>query len=297
VGSFLVGGSTPPTKLSLDHLNAEAVLSFLKRCEETQHNGIVTRNLRLSALRTFFTYLITQDPLRAGQYQRVISIPLKQSAHRVMDYLEVNEVKSILNLIDREKPLGRRDYVLLNLLYNTGARVQEVCDLRVGDVQWDSPPLVTITGKRRKTRRIPLWPETVALLKAYMVERNILHKPEEKMFLNARGEPLTRFGIYHMIKVRTHSAILHSPNLARKKIGPHTFRHTTAMHMLQAGVDLTVIKNWLGHVHLATTHAYVEIDLEMKRKALSATIPLADMKQLQSLINKNQDIISWLESL
>lgn len=295
---FLVNHTgNPPTKLSLDQLNAEVVLAFLKRGEEIQHHGIVTRNLRLSALRTFFTYLITQDPLRAGQYQRVISIPLKQSTRPVMDYLELDEIKSILDLIDQKKPLGRRDYVLLNLLYNTGARVQEVCDLRTGDIQWNSPPLVTITGKRNKTRQIPLWPETVALLKAYLTEQKILYQPEEKVFQNARGGSLTRFGIYHIIKMRTHSAIPHCPSLARKKITPHTLRHTTAMHMLQAGVDLTVIKNWLGHAHLTTTHAYVEIDLEMKRKALSTIIPLADMKQLQSLLNKNQDIISWLESL
>ncbi len=285
------------TKLSLDDLSAENVLSFLNDIEKTRHCSVATRNLRLTALRTFFGYLVTQDTLHADQYQRVISIPLKQSSHRMMEYLEVNEVKAVIDCIDRNETAGRRDYALLNFLYNTGARVQEACDLRIENVHFEPPPLVTITGKGRKTRQVPLWPETATLLKSYIEERGSSQNPLQAVFLNARGQSLTRFGIRYIIRSRIAAAAEHCFSLAKKKVGPHTFRHTTAMHLLQSGVDLTVIKNWLGHVNLDTTHAYVEIDLEMKRKALSSCAPACKIDKLQRLIKQNNDIICWLESL
>lgn len=285
------------TKLSLDDLTAENVLSFLNDVEKTRHCSVATRNLRLSALRTFFGYLVTQDTFHAGQYQRVVSIPLKQSSHRMMEYLEVKEVKAVIDCIDRHEATGRRDYALLNFLYNTGARVQEACDLRIENIYFEPPPLVTITGKGRKTRQVPLWPETAALLKSYIAERGSSKDPLNNVFLNARGQSLTRFGIRYIIRSRIAAAVEHCPSLSKKKVGPHTFRHTTAMHLLQSGVDLTVIKNWLGHVNLETTHAYVEIDIEMKRKALSSCAPVCKIENLQHLIKQNNDIICWLESL
>jgi len=285
------------TNLSLDDLSAENALAFLSDIEKTRHCSVVTRNLRLSALRTFFEYLVTQDTLHAGQYQRVVSIPIKQSSHRMMEYLEVKEVKAVMDCIDRRKATGRRDYALLNFLYNTGARVQEACDLRIENVHFEPPPTVTITGKGRKTRQVPLWLETATLLTSYIAERGPSMNPLNNVFLNARGQSLTRFGVRHIIRSRIAAAAEHCLSLARKKVGPHTFRHTTAMHLLQSGVDLTIIKNWLGHVSLDTTHAYVEIDLEMKRKALSSCAPVCKIDKLQHLIKQNNDIICWLESL
>jgi integrase/recombinase XerD len=143
-------------RLQLDDLNAENVLSFLDDIEKTRQCSVATRNLRLSALRTFFGYLVTQDTVHAGQYQRVISIPIKRSSRQMMGYLEVREVKAVINRIDRKEATGRRDYALLNFLYNTGARVQEACDLRIENIHFEPPPLVTITGKGRKTRQVPL---------------------------------------------------------------------------------------------------------------------------------------------
>lgn len=283
-------------RLQLDDLSAKNVLSFLNDVEKTRQCSVATRNLRLSALRTFFGYLVTQDTLHAGQYQRVISIPIKQSSRRMMGYLEVREVKAVIDCIDQNRATGRRDYALLNFLYNTGARVQEACDLRIENIHLEPLPLVTITGKGRKTRQVPLWPETANLLKSYIAECGPSINPQNRVFLNARGQSLTRFGIRYIIRSRIAAAMKHCLSLARKKVGPHTFRHTTAMHLLQSGVDLTVIKNWLGHVNLDTTHAYVEIDLEMKRKALSSCAPVCS-KNLQYLIKQNNNIISWLESL
>lgn len=280
-----------PRRLSLDHLHADAVLAFLEDIE-ARGNSVATRNLRLSALRTFFSYLAVQDPLRAGQCQRVVAIPLKQWSRPLIGYLEVEEVKAILESIDRTRALGRRDYALISVLYNTGGRVQEICDLQTEDV-WQSPPLVVLTGKGRKTRQVPLWPQTANLLARYMKGRN----PREKVFFNARGASLTRLGVYHIIKTRAKAAASACPSLAKKKISPHMFRHTTAMHLLQSGVELNVIKSWLGHVHVATTHAYIEIDLEMKRKALGQCTPVDDGAKLSDLIHKNDDIINWLDSL
>ena len=285
------------SRLTLEDLDADTVLAFLKEIEHERKNSAVTRNLRLAALRTFFSYLITQDTLRAGQYQKIISIPLKRAAKPLMGYLELSEIKAILNAIDPKTALGQRDYVLLNFLYNTGARVQEACDLPVSAFQLQDPSWVIITGKGRKIRQVPLWPETAALLKTYFANRAILDKPETKVFVNSRGKSLTRFGIWHIIQTRIAQAIPQCPSLAKRKISPHTFRHTTAMHLLQAGVDLTVIKSWLGHVSLSTTHIYVEIDLEMKRKALSLCRPFEKSAELKRLIKQNHDVISWLESV
>lgn len=214
-----------------------------------------------------------------------------------MEYLEINEVKAVIHCIDRQKPSGRRDYALLNFLYNTGARVQEACDLCIEHVHFEPPPLAIITGKGRKTRQVPLWPETAALLKSYIAERGHLTVAPKNVFINSRGYPLTRFGVRYIIRERISAATKQCPSLAKKKVGPHTLRHTTAMHLLQSGVDLTVIKNWLGHVNLDTTHAYVEIDLDMKRKALSTCAPACKVENLQHLIKHNHDIIGWLESL
>lgn len=285
------------TKLSLDDLQAEAVLAFLDGIEATRNNCVMTRNIRLAALRTFFRYLAVQDTLRAGQYQRVVAIPLKQGSRPAIEYLEVSEVKAVLEAIDRRQPTGRRDYALISLLYNTGARVQEVADLRVEDLRLAAAPLVTITGKGRKTRHVPLWAETANLLQAHLSERGVMNSPQSRLFVNARGEPLTRFGIRYLIQTRVAAASQRCPALIGKRISPHTFRHTTAMHLLQSGVDLAVIKSWLGHVNLATTHGYVEIDMEMKRKALSACTPPGNPAQLDQIIHQHKDVISWLESL
>ena len=146
----------------------------------------------------------------------------------MMEYLEVKEVKAVIDCIDRNGASGRRDYALLNFLYNTGARVQEACDLRIENVYFEPPPLVTITGKGRKTRQVPLWPETATLLKSYIAERGSSWNPLQAVFLNGRGQSLTRFGIRYIIRSRIAAAAKHCHSLAKKKVGPHTFRHYSA---------------------------------------------------------------------
>jgi site-specific recombinase XerD len=297
--AFLVGSSgKPAARLRLEDLKAEQVLAFLEDVEQKRNNCTATRNLRLAALRTFFQYMISEDTVRAGQYQKIVAIPLKRNPRPVMGYLDIVEIQAILNSIDRDTSTGSRDYALFSFLYNTGARVQEVVDATVGAVRFNSPPIVTLTGKGRKTRIVPLWQTTATTLLSHLKQRGIEKQQDARLFVNARGEPLTRFGVRHILRTRIASVAANCTSLEGRRISPHSFRHSTAMHLLQAGVDLTVIQRWLGHVQLATTHGYVEIDLEMKRKALAACTPPVDLDTgLRKILDENRDVIGWLKRL
>ncbi len=287
----------PALKLTLEDLNAETVLAFLNQIESKRHNSIVTRNSRLAALRTFCLYLSTKDTLRIGEYQKIIALPIKRAPRKVMNYLTIDEINSILEAIDQKEFTGQRDYVLLKLLYNTGARVQEICDLKVNSITFGHVPIVTIIGKGNKTRHVPIWPETAKLLQNYLKITQLSGQPNASLFMNLQGTPLGRFGVRYIIKQRCLAAQEQCPSLKNKPIGPHTFRHTIAMHFLQAGIDLSIIKSWLGHVNLATTHAYIEIDMEMKRKALTVCSPVGKSPPLKKLLDKNKDVLTWLGSL
>lgn len=297
--SFLASSTgKQAASLQMGDLQAEQVLAFLDDTEQKRKNRTATRNLRLTALRTFFHYLISEDTVRSGQYQRIVAIPLKRAPRPVMGYLDVPEVQALLDSIDRNSLSGRRDHAMFSFLYNTGARVQEAIDATVGAVRFSSPPIVTITGKGSKTRIVPLWQSTATVLLEHIKERGVDKQPESRLFVNARGEPLTRFGVRHILRKRLHEAKAACGSITGKRVSPHTIRHSTAMHLLQSGVDLTVIQRWLGHVQLATTHGYVEIDLEMKRKALAACAPPGEPPGgLQRVIDSNRDVIRWLASL
>jgi site-specific recombinase XerD len=296
--TFLVSSSgKPAAQLRLEDLKADRVLAFLDEVEQKRKNCTATRNLRLAALRTFFQYMIAEDTIRSGQYQKIVAIPLKRSPRPLIGYLEIDEVQAILNSIDRDTSAGNRDYALFSFFYNTGARVQEVIDVTVGAIRFKAPPIVTLTGKGSKTRIVPLWPATATILLDHTKTRGIEKQEGARLFVNARGQPLTRFGVRHILRTRIASATAKCACLAGKRISPHTWRHSTAMHLLQAGVDLTVIQRWLGHVQLATTHTYVEIDLEMKRKALSICSPPVEENGLRKVLDKNRDVISWLARL
>ena len=224
-------------------------------------------------------------------------IPLKRAPKKMMEYLDVAELDAVLKCVDRSSELGKRDYVLLNLLYNTGARVQEIVDLRVTDLRLSSPAAVTVTGKGRKTRAVPLWDETADQLRQHLARNGLSDKPQSAVFPTKNGEPLSRFGIRHMIRARIRSAVAQCQSLAGKRISPHTFRHTTAMHLLQSGVDLATIQTWLGHVDISTTHDYIEIDMEMKRKALSSCSPMSTSEELRKVVARHDDVIAWLKTM
>lgn len=275
-------------------LSADLVLNYLSSLEKERSLSVRTRNHRLACLKTFFSYLAATDLENIGNYQRIGMIAMKKSQSKMIDYLTEKEMAALFN----ESSLADdRHHLLLTLLFNTGARVQEICDLRVGDLIWGPPPSVYLTGKGNKTRQVPIWPKTAEMLREYLISRDVDRNLKAHVIINQKGLPMTRFGALHVIKTLGKRAIKHQPSLKAKRISPHTLRHTTAMHLLQSGVDLSIIKMWLGHVNLNTTHGYVEIDVEMKRKALIKSKKLKPAHELKAVVKKHADVIEWLESL
>lgn len=288
------GCSVP--ELRLTDLDVDTVLAFLDSLERDRHNAIVTRNQRRTALQAFFRFLPTIAPESLAQSQRILTVPVKRAPRRTIDYLERGEMDAVLAHVDRHTPQGRRDYALLAFLYNSGARVQEALDLRVSALQLDRPYQVRLFGKGRKERVCPLWPETAALLRALLTERGAKRDPMAPVFVNAGGQPLTRSGVRHVVSRHTVAAAIEHPSLARKRIHPHTLRHSCAVHMLQSGVELNLIRSWLGHVNLETTQRYAEIDLAQKRRVLDAVTPVGKPHR-QTTAWQTESIIGWLERL
>jgi site-specific recombinase XerD len=196
----------------------------------------------------------------------VRAIPFKKTANPVMAYLDKPEMDALLKAPDQRTALGARDYALLLFLYNSGARVDEAAHLTVADLTFGNSPSVRLTGKGNKIRCCPLWPLTARVIKQLVVGR----APHEGVFLNHRGPPLTRFGIYDLVQRAVEQASSMTPSLKTKRVSPHCVRHTSAVHLLRGGVDINTIRGWLGHVSLDTTHVYAEVDLEMKAKALAS---------------------------
>ena len=259
----------PPSKLAVEDVDRDEVLAFLDHLEQTRGNSVSTRNARLTAIRSFFHHVAATDPTAIGIARRVLSIPNKRTTRPVVNYLTQDELEALLDAPDRATPLGRRDHTLILFLARTGARVSEACDVNVADLQLKWPRQVLLHGKGGKERAVPLSKDTAQQLKALCDERGLTADSEAPVFVNARGQRLTRHGVTHILK-RAHAAVAKvKPDLATKSVSPHTLRHTNAMRLLQSGVDLTTIQSWLGHASVNTTHHYVDADLEMKRRALN----------------------------
>jgi len=261
----------PIVELSLPDLNGTIVLAFLKHLEEKRKVSIGTRNCRLSALRAFFAFVAHREPSAITQCAEVSRIPTKKAHRPAMCYLEADEVAEILKQPDRSKPEGQRDHVLFAFLYNTGARIQEALNVRPSDIRFESPAQVRLFGKGRKERICPLWPETVALLKALLKRQP--RDEDEPVFINCYGHPLGAAGVRFKLAQYVRAATKAIPSLERKNISPHKFRHAAGVMLVGAGVDITVIRNWLGHVRLDTTNIYARANLETKRKALEKIDP------------------------
>ncbi|MBL8232364.1 MAG: tyrosine-type recombinase/integrase, partial [Bryobacterales bacterium] len=222
-------------------------------------------------------------------------IPFKRARQRVIDYLEYDEIESILQAIDRATPQGARDYALLATMFNTGARVQEIADLRFRDLQLNKPFQVRLFGKGRKERYCPIWPQTASVLRTLCFSRDLESQPEAYVFLNHRGAQLSRFGIRHIMSKCLQRARDDVPNLRKKRLHPHSMRHSTAVALLKSGVDLSTISHLLGHASPTTTSRYAKVDLEMKRKAIARVKPVA--RRSRSPWSKDSTILDWLESL
>lgn len=286
------------TELALEDLTADTVRRFLEHLEKGRHNTVPTRNLRLAAIHAFFHYLAATDPRHLTQAQSVLAVPFKRCDHRVPEYLERDEVQTLFAKIDGRTLLGRRDDALLRLLYNTGMRAQELVDLDVNHLRFTRPSYVRIRGKGRRERTCPLWKETVDAVKRYLEARSVNLTDAVPLCLNTSGERLTRFGLRYIIAHRVAEAGKACPSLLTRRVTPHTWRHTTALHLLQSNVDLSMIRSWLGHASIETTNTYVEIDLEMKRKTLQSTEKLIPKQgKHRRSWQKSPDILSWLSGL
>ena len=255
-----------PSALTLRDLDAPLVLTFLDHLEEERGNTPRTRNARLAAIRSFMRYASIRDPAALPVAQRVLAIPFKRFDRPVLGFLSREEVTALLAAPDRSTWSGERDAVLLGTLYNTGARVSEVTGLRVADALLDRESALRLHGKGRKDRVVPLWKSTAVQLRAWLAR--IDRSPDAPVFPNRAGKRLSRSGVEDRLHVAVAKAAKRCPSLLGRRISPHTLRHTTAMHLLQSGVDLTVIALWLGHESPATTHLYLEADIAMKEAAL-----------------------------
>jgi site-specific recombinase XerD len=282
--------------LLIEDLDQKAILDFLDHIETTKACSIKTRNARLSAIRTFFKFIAREEPVLLHQAQTVRSITKKREPHKAMDYLNNSEMSSILSSIDLRSKTGARDKALLLLMFNTGARVQEVVDLKLADLRLDSCEQVKLLGKGRKQRACPLWKDTVKALKLYLKTRSDRHKTQNSLFLNANGDELTRFGIRYIIKKFVSIAAKKCFSITNKNIGPHTLRHSTAMHLIQSGNDINMVSIWLGHADINTTHCYIELDLEMKKNMLANASP-PEAGSIENPEWKKDAVLSWLEAL
>jgi integrase/recombinase XerD len=286
-----------PDGLCLEHINVDLLVDFLQHLEKDRHCGKSTINQRLAALHAFFRYLQVEEPGRIDQCQRILAIPFRRHPQPVVNYLTKEDLSAILKRPSQSDRAGRRDAVLLSLLYDTGARVQEIIDLSVEDVRLDAPAQVRLVGKGRKVRVVPLMDRTAAIVTKYLTEQG-LHRPDrckEPLFQNRWGERLSRSGVRYILAKYVEKARVSRKGLPRK-ISPHTLRHTKAMHLLQSGNHLVIIRDILGHADIKTTEVYAKADLEMRQEALKKAAPDSPTPVLRTWM-RNKGLLSWLRSL
>jgi site-specific recombinase XerD len=281
-----------PNDLALEDLSATLILDFLRYLEVERHNSIRSRNIRFAAIRSFMRYVAFQEPSALAVAQSVLAIPMKRFEQPLIGFLSREHIEAILAAPDRNTWAGQRDHVMLFTLYNTGARVSELTGMRVGDLTLAPSASVRIHGKGRKERFVPLWPDTAAQLKRWL--RAYPRPHEEPLFPNRSGGYMTRIGLTERLKLAAKRAARQYPELHNRRIFPHLIRHSIAMHMLQADVDITVIALWLGHESPATTHRYVEADLAMKERALKT---LQAPSQATLRYKPKDKVLQFLQSL
>lgn len=261
-----------PSSLSLDDLSCDVVLDFLDHCENKRGNGARTRNARLAAVKSFFVFAGYKDPAAMGLAHRIRQVPTKRTVRKVVRFLNIAETNALLAVPDTSTPLGLRDHALLLFMVRTGARVSEAIGVQWHDLRLERPRQVRLLGKGAKERMVPLDEMTACALLEWWKQCG---QPDvtAPVFTNAHGSRLTRFGVGHILRGVAKTGCQRHPELAQTRITPHMLRHTNAMHLLQAGVDLTTIRSWLGHVSVDTTHHYIEADIEMKQRALDKCAP------------------------
>jgi integrase/recombinase XerD len=283
------------TRLTVGDLTFERVVAFLRHLEQDRGNHIRTRNQRLAAVHTLFEYIATRSPEMLMVCQQVAAIPSKRVPPPETRFLERDEVQQLLQNLPTRGRHALRDRALLLFLYNTGARVQEAADLRIEHLDLDEHPTVRLHGKGNKWRTCPLWQQTARTIEELLQAENAAPTPQSAVF-TARGQPLTRYGIYKI--VRRHAADLDDPRTGRR-VSPHTFRHTAAVHLLEARVEVNVIRGWLGHADLTTTNRYAEINTKTKQEALLVTEPpdVSEGHRTNPIWRTDETLLNWLASL
>jgi len=274
-----------------------SVVEFLDWLQSERKCSDSTRNLRLAALHSFFKYVQYQNPDNLYEYQDIMSIKVKKARKKPLNYLTVEGIKLLLEQPDITTKRGRRDLALLSLMYDTGARVQEMTDLTPSVIHLDKPNSIQITGKGNKTRIVPLLEEQVKILRNYLTEFDLL-KPQTRsypLFFNSRHEKLTRAGITHILLKYADKARKRKPKLIPEKLSCHTLRSSKAMHLLQAGVNLVYIRDILGHASVQTTEIYARADSKLKREAIEkAYVDVAPKEE--PFWENNENLLSWLKS-
>ena len=279
-------------EMHLADIDASFILAFLENLESQRHNCIRSRNVRLAAIRSFMHYAALQNPEAIPGIQQVLAIPLKRCDRPMVKYLTLDEMNAILAAPDILTWSGQRDRVLLATLYNSGARVSEIIALRRVDFERNHDQAVHLHGKGRKERVVPLWKSTIKLLRRWVAQ--IGSDQQQPLFPNRFGQMMSRSGVESRLRMAVTNAAVQCPSLKSKSVSPHVIRHTTAMHLLQAGVDLSVIALWLGHESVVTTHQYLEADLRMKEKALAKLQP-PDINFTR--YKPSNDVLSFLDGL
>jgi len=286
-----------PEKLSLEQLSRDLIVDFLDHLESTRNNAASTRNQRLAAIKTFFHFLARSVPELLHLNATVQAIREKETDQEPPPSLTVAEVNAILAVPDTGRLLGARDKALLQLLYNSGARVQEVADLSLADVRRDACATVTLTGKGGKTRVLPLWPQTLAAITHYLTLRQRAGVKSDRLFVNVKAQPLTRFGIGRRVEKLAREAARACPSLCDRTVTPHVFRHTTALHLIEAGNDIAVVRDWLGHADIKITSAYLEVSIKRKRDALAKLPPPAGGEPAEQPQWKQPQLMAFLARL
>ena len=289
----------PPHKLTLEQIDRHLVEEFLQWLETNRGCSASTRNSRLAAIRAFFSYLQYEEPQTLARCQEILAIPNKKAQKKVMSFLTLDEIQVLLAQADTDARSGRRDLTMLSLLYDTGARVQELADLTIGDVRLSSPTVIRLTGKGNKARLVPIMAPTEKLLRKYLEE----HDPNYSihggypLFCNRDGKKLTRAGVAYILNKYAAQAQSLGSISPQTTISPHVLRHSKAMHLLQSGVNIIYIRDLLGHADVSTTEVYARADERFKREALMMAYPSPSPDTEETAWQKDTDLLAWLKNL
>ena len=294
---FFMERGMKPEKTSIEMLNRSLLMDFLIWLQNERNCGIATQNQRLAGIHSFFRYVQEEEPKYLHITQGVLAIPYKKSSTPIVNYLSTDGIKLLLQQPDTSTKLGYRDFVLLSVMYDTGARVQEVADLTIGNLVFEQLPYIVLTGKGRKSRIVPLMKESTQMLRQYV---DHFPFPDSRqlspLFPNRNGQKISRAGISYILDKYISQARRLSPNLIPDIVTPHCVRHSKAMHLLQAGVNLAYIRDFLGHSDIKTTEIYARVDSASKRKALEKTYsnlgPIPDRSWTE-----DKTLMAWLKSL